>query len=75
MYNDNTDLKAGCLGTILSIALLLGIIFSVNSCTAEDWNNGICPHCEVRYELRGVSKGLKYYSCPKCGQEVERFGR
>ena len=39
----------------------------------ETWNNGICAECDTRYDLRGVSNGLKYYSCPECGQEVRRY--
>lgn len=31
------------------------------------WDNN------YRQELRGASKGLKYYACPECGQEVERY--
>lgn len=58
---------------ILCFVLVFAIMFGVNSCSAPTWNDGICPECEVRYELRGVSKGLKYYACPECGQEVERF--
>lgn len=71
--SDNT----GCLATIVSIIVLcifvFVLMFGVNACSASDWNDGICPHCEVRYELRAVSKGVKYYACPKCGQEVGRF--
>lgn len=64
--------------TILSTMLIytflfLAIIFFINSCSASKWNNGLCPECEIRYELRGVSKGLKYYTCPKCGQEASRY--
>lgn len=59
---------------ILCFVLAIAIIIGVNSCSAETWNDGICPDCEIRYELRGASKGLKYYVCPECGQEVERFG-
>ncbi len=42
----------------------------------SEWNNGVCPDCGVRYELRGVSGKVvkeKYYSCPECGKEVERY--
>ncbi len=59
---------------IISIALALFILFGVNACTAEEWNNGKCPDCNVRYELRGVYKGTHYYACPDCGNEVSRFG-
>ena len=71
--NDNH----GCLETIISIVLVFVLLVvmmkGLNSCTADIWNDGVCPHCEVRYELRGVSKGLKYYACPECGLEVSRF--
>ena len=58
---------------IISIALIFFRMFGFNSCSASTWNDGICPECEVRYELRGASRGLKYYACPECGQEVERY--
>lgn len=69
--------KYGCLDAIISIILVISfviiMVFGINSCTAETWNDGVCEKCEIRYELRGVSKGLKYYSCPECGQEVQRY--
>lgn len=49
------------------------IMMGTNSCSAEKWNEWICPDCNVRYELRGASRGLKYYACPECGQEVDRY--
>lgn len=58
---------------IICCALVLFIMLGFNSCTETDWNDGDCPKCEVRYELRGASKGLKYYACPECGKEVERY--
>ena len=58
---------------IISLILVFALMFSFNTCTASEWNGGVCPDCEVRYELRGVSKYMKYYSCPKCGNEVERY--
>ena len=67
----------GCLssvvGLVIVVLLAFAMMFGLNSCTDEKWNGGECPHCETRYELRGVSKGLKYYSCPGCGQEVQRY--
>lgn len=73
-YNDNL----GCLGSIIclviSIIILLAVMIGINSCSSEEWNDGECPACHENYELRGVSKDLKYYSCPECGNEVERFG-
>lgn len=71
--SDNTGCLATIVSIILCVALLCGLMFGANACSASDWNDGVCPHCHIRYELRGVSKGLKYYACPKCGQEVERF--
>ena len=41
---------------ILCFVLIIAIIFGVNSCSAETWNNGVCSKCEVRYELRGVTR-------------------
>ena len=67
------DIKYSILTIGVCIGLVLLLIFSVNSCSSTEWNGGDCPDCEVRYELRGASKGLKYYACPKCGREVERF--
>ncbi len=67
------DTDHSWLTIIICFALILFIIFTHNACTAQDWNDGECPKCEVRYELRGASRGLKYYSCPKCGKEVERY--
>lgn len=66
---------------IISIlAVIIGLImaFTAQSChdsiTEDIWNNGICQECEVRYELRAVSRyGLKYYVCPGCGLEVKRY--
>lgn len=57
----------------MGIVIIFLLIFAMNSCSASTWNNGVCPDCEARYELRGASRGLKYYSCPECGQEVERY--
>lgn len=58
---------------IICIALLFLIMFGTNTCSYNDWNNGECPECGTRYELRGASRGLKYYACPDCGKEVERY--
>lgn len=58
---------------IICLVLVFVLMIGVNSCSAETWNDGICPDCGVRYELRGASRGLKYYACPECGQEVERY--
>lgn len=59
---------------IITLVLALLILFTCNACTAKEWNNGRCPNCDVRYELRGVYKGTHYYACPECGNEVSRYG-
>lgn len=69
-YHDN---DYSWLTLIICIVLIFAIMFGFNTCTASDWNDGICPKCETRYELRGVSKYVKYYACPKCGNEVKRY--
>ena len=58
---------------IFAIVVLVLIVGGTNACSADKWNNGICSDCKVRYELRGASNSLKYYSCPECGQEVARY--
>ena len=58
---------------IICFILIISIVIGVNACSAPTWNDGVCQNCEVRYELRGVSRGMKYYSCPECGQEVSRY--
>lgn len=57
----------------VSLILVLLLMFGINSCTQKSWNEGTCPYCEVKYELRAVSRGLKYYVCPDCGYEIERY--
>lgn len=72
-YNNNSYDNIGCGPIIIVILIMLVFIFGTNLYVEPVWNQGICPQCEIRYELRGVSRGLKYYACPECGQEVERF--
>lgn len=73
------DWKVGVFMLIIGIVSLFALMLGTNACTSSKWNGGICPRCEagyhteVKYELRGVSRHLKYYVCPKCGQEVERY--
>jgi PHP family Zn ribbon phosphoesterase len=69
----SSNTGASLITIILSIVVIITLIFGVNACSAPKWNDGVCPDCHVRYELRGVSKHLKYYVCPECGQEVERY--
>ena len=71
--NSDNELWSGAITLIIAIVIILLLIFGTNSCSASKWNEGICPDCEVRYELRGASQGLKYYSCPECGNEVNRY--
>ena len=72
-YNNNSGCIEGVIYLVISIIIVLAILFGTNSCSSEEWNNGECPACREKYELRGVNQGLKYYSCPECGNEVERF--
>ena len=71
--SSDNELWGGLITLIIAIVIILLLIFGTNSCSASTWNEGVCPDCEVRYELRGVSNGLKYYACPECGGEVERY--
>lgn len=42
--------KMFVLEMIAIIGIIIFLITAVNSCSASDWNNGICPKCgkEVR---------------------------
>lgn len=73
-YSDNNGCLFEIICFVITIALLLAIMVGFNGCTASEWNNGVCPNCRVDYELEAVYKGLRYYECPKCHREVERYG-
>lgn len=73
MNHNDVDTIANIITIIGCIVIAILMMVLVNSCSASDWNNGICPKCEVRYELRGASYGMKYYACPECGNEVSRY--
>lgn len=72
---DNFDTKFSIFAALFGIGILVLLVIGTNSCSASDWNDGICPDCGVRYELRGAAGDLhlKYYVCPECGKEVERY--
>lgn len=57
----------------LIVLLGLGMESCVNWTSSSKWNDGICVECGTRYELRGASRGFKYYACPNCGAEVTRM--
>ncbi len=78
-YKSRRSFNFNCLSGIIIYFVILAIVFGViffggNACTAKEWNDGKCPDCNVRYELRGVYKGTHYYACPDCGNEVSRYG-
>ena len=70
--NRNHDYSIWNLIAIMAIVFIL--FFATEACTAKEWNDGMCPDCNTRYELRGVYKGTHYYACPDCGNEVSKFG-
>lgn len=72
-YYSRYHRDASWLEVIICFALVILMMVGLNTCTASEWNDGLCPDCETRYELRGASRGLKYYSCPECGNEVSRY--
>lgn len=72
-YYSSTDTTVDLWMIAICIALIFAISIGVNACSATEWNDGTCPKCDSRYELRGASRGFKYYSCPDCGNEVERY--
>lgn len=77
-YHHHSEGNFGCLpivGIFIAYFIFTLVIDGLYNLTTEtEWNEGICPKCEVRYELRAAGRyGLKYYACPECGQEVERY--
>lgn len=53
------------------IIILTGIIFfliaSIGFSNQEKtFNNGYCPHCNIKYEAIEYSHGETYYECPNC---------
>jgi len=73
MDKTQIDIKFFIIEIILLVIICVSIAVGTNSCSDSDWNNGTCPICKERYELRGASNGFKYYSCPNCGKEVKRY--
>lgn len=74
------ELLKAIMGIGFSVVLMMIVLFGYlemkgcrNNANRYQWNNGICPKCEVRYELRGVSYNDKYYVCPECGDEIIRY--
>ena len=70
------DEAIGCGSLLILIAVVILTVFVQawhNKSVKEDWNDGICPKCEARYELVGIWSMSKYYACPECGKEVKRY--
>ena len=77
-YRSSSDENQGCGGILILLLICVFMVFAIeagtNASTETEWNQGVCPVCDVRYELRAATNsGLKYYSCPTCGQEVKRY--
>lgn len=68
----NKDVRNAVLAILIIIILWWLYILSFNQFMNKKWNNGVCPSCGYKYELRGKSSGIDYYICPYCGKEVER---
>jgi hypothetical protein len=70
--------KAKITGAMLCLAfwaLLSGAMWGQSVSNAEKWNDGFCK-CGAHWELKGATKTkmgseTKYYSCPKCYEEIE----
>lgn len=70
---DNSGLWTSAVTFLVGLAVCFLIVAGTNSCSADKWDDGICPKCNIEYELKGVGNMLKYYQCPKCGEEVKRY--
>lgn len=69
------EIKTIILAILIVAAIIVFYIFSFKNAMNKNWNNGICPSCGYKYELRAVSSGYKYYVCPYCGKEAQRWWR
>ena len=67
------SLETHIIALIAIVALFIFFAFVYNSCNSSEWNNGKCPKCNVRYELRTETRYHKTYVCPECGNEVSRY--
>lgn len=65
-----TLIRLGVFAALILIICVLLLIFGSNN---YHWNDGVCPNCGIRYELKAVDNGFKFYTCPECGQEVIRY--
>lgn len=74
-FSNNTELQASIILLVICLIFVCLLGSCSNIISANEWNNGFCPQCQVRYELRSVSHrgAYHYYSCPKCGNEVTRW--
>lgn len=68
------EMRAACMLLAICVVLMFLVMLGVNACSATEWNDGYCPDCNVKYELCAAYEGLRYYACPECGNEVERYG-
>ena len=56
---------------ILAVAILCFTIEDHRQKRRETaWGSGVCESCNLRYELKAVSRTTKYYACNGCGKEV-----
>lgn len=74
-FRDDIDLQVSIILLVICLIFVILLGSYNNLMSAGEWNNGFCPQCQVRYELRSVSHrgAYHYYSCPKCGNEVTRW--
>ena len=58
---------------LATILLIVGILF--NYC--QEWNNGVCPNCETKYEFITCycdrdGNVVDVYKCPVCGKVIKK---
>lgn len=61
------------LNPITALVVAIAILFLTSAVVhtpSSNWNDGICPSCDVRYELKAVNGSFyeEYWQCPECGQ-------
>jgi hypothetical protein len=64
------------LAVALAFSLLAsGLLSAQIKVNKDNWNNGVCPTCEEKWEFNGASQYRNsktyYYECPECEKIIE----
>lgn len=71
MYNDDfgfIDLLLHPVTRIIICIAILFLFYAYVHTPSDNWNDGICPTCDVQYELKAVNGRMyeEFWQCPVC---------